>query len=279
MNSSKPLLLIFDADVLVFQSTAAVETETNWGDDFWTLHSDLGEAKTSFQQSVKTIVRKVLTKLHHKGDYEILMCFSDTTNFRKIILPSYKFNRKGKRKPCAYAALKQWVCEEYNSKILPLCEGDDACSVLGELHGNAVIISIDKDMKTTAVRYYDFNKEVLWNSSVEQSKYWWLYQCLVGDVTDGYSGAKGIGAKTAEKILSADCSWEAVVKAYESKGLTETDALTQARVARILHSSDYNMETGEIYLWSPEGRPRDTLLPDMDSLCPSVLPNKRIEED
>ena len=43
-----------------------------------------------------------------------------------------------------------------------------------------------------------------------------------------------------------------VVKAFEDKGLTETDALTNARLAKILTIDDYDTKRQEPKLWSPE---------------------------
>ena len=66
---------------------------------------------------------------------------------------------------------------------------------------------------------------------------------LTGDATDGYKGLPGCGPKGAIKVLgeppTGDYSdiasaWEWVVGAYARKGLTEDDAIVQARVARIL---------------------------------------------
>jgi DNA polymerase-1 len=39
--------------------------------------------------------------------------------------------------------------------------------------------------------------------------------------------------------------------AYASKGLTEDDAILQARMARILQDGDYNYATKGIRLWNP----------------------------
>ena len=47
--------------------------------------------------------------------------------------------------------------------------------------------------------------------------------------------------------------WDAVVEAFTFKaGLTEADALKQARLARILRWSDWNSETKTPILWSPK---------------------------
>lgn len=58
---------------------------------------------------------------------------------------------------------------------------------------------------------------------------------------------------TATKLLldKSGYTFEQVVKIFESKGLTEEDALRQARVARILRASDYNKKKKEVILWNP----------------------------
>ena len=43
-----------------------------------------------------------------------------------------------------------------------------------------------------------------------------------------------------------------MVRPFKKAGLTEDDALVQARVARILRAEDFNFETQEVILWNPE---------------------------
>ena len=82
-------------------------------------------------------------------------------------------------------------------------------------------------------------------------------QVLTGDATDGYPGLPGLGPVGAEKVLlgrdlldELKC-WEAIVAAYVKKGLTEADALVQARMARILRAEDYSAYKG-VKLWEPK---------------------------
>jgi DNA polymerase-1 len=42
-----------------------------------------------------------------------------------------------------------------------------------------------------------------------------------------------------------------VVAAYEKAGLTEEDAIVQARVARILRYEEFNQKKEEVLLWNP----------------------------
>jgi hypothetical protein len=45
--------------------------------------------------------------------------------------------------------------------------------------------------------------------------------------------------------------WPRVLEAYTKAGLTEADALTQARLARILRWSDWDAKERKPILWTP----------------------------
>ena len=75
---------------------------------------------------------------------------------------------------------------------------------------------------------------------------------------DGYSGCPGIGPKRAARILDGvfgdpggPGDWDAVVKTYVKAGLSEEEALVQARVARILRWGEYDRKKGKVKLWNP----------------------------
>jgi DNA polymerase-1 len=106
-------------------------------------------------------------------------------------------------------------------------------------------------MRQIAGKLYDFNETV--EITPEDGAKWHLIQTLAGDNTDGYSGVPGIGVKRAEKIFEdKGYTWKAVVETFEDKGMTEADALTNARLARILTVDDYDSEKKEPILWSPK---------------------------
>ena len=236
--------LLIDGDIVVYRYASTVEQEVDWGDDVWSLWSDAKEAKQLILQYLEHLV-----EMTEADDF--IFCFSDKDNFRKTILPTYKSNRKGKRKPVCYKGVKTWIESKYKSVTMPTLEGDDVMGILatnGSIEGETVIVSEDKDMKTIPC--------LLWRGgemekiSEEYADYFHLYQTLIGDTTDGYGGLKGVGDKRA-KVLLENPTWDTVLKAYEKAGYTEEDALVQARVARILRASDYNTEKQEPILWTP----------------------------
>ena len=106
-------------------------------------------------------------------------------------------------------------------------------------------------MRQIPGKLYDFKETV--TISPDEGARWHLIQSLAGDNTDGYSGVPGVGVKRAEQIFKLKgYTWKAVVETFEEKGLTEEDALINARLARILTTSDYDHGKKEPILWQPD---------------------------
>jgi DNA polymerase-1 len=113
-----------------------------------------------------------------------------------------------------------------------------------------IIASPDKDMKQIPGQLYNFDETFTITPS-EGAK-WHLIQTLAGDQTDGYGGVPGIGVKRAETLFKdKGYSWKTIVEAFIDKDLTEDDALTNARLARILTAEDYDFKNKQPILWSP----------------------------
>lgn len=252
---TKTLKLLIDADMFVYRALSSCEQDINWGNDIWTLHVDLEEAKAHFIDKLNYSIESALSLYKYNGDFEVIFCFSDPDkNFRKKILPTYKANRKGKRKPVGYRALVDWVKGNYTAYQKPTLEADDCIGILATMKknkGNTIVISGDKDMKSIPSYHYNFIKDEFFKVSETEADFWFYMQTLMGDATDGYSGCPTIGKVGAERILKDDCSWQKVLDTYKSKNLTEFDALMQARVARILRASDWDFKKGQVKLWTP----------------------------
>jgi len=236
--------LLIDGDIVVYQYSSTVEHEVDWGNDVWSLWADAKEAQQLILQYIDILVDETAAD-------DFIFCFSDKDNFRKDIDSNYKSNRKGKRKPVCYKALKQWITDEYKTETWDRLEADDVMGIMATstmLEGEKVIVSEDKDLKTIPGLLWR-SGEML-NISQEEADYNHLYQTLVGDATDGYPGLRGVGDKRATELLKTP-TWETVVKAFEKAGQTEADALVQAQLARILRASDYNFEFDQPIIWSP----------------------------
>ena len=235
--------LLIDADFIVYKNCAAAESEVDFGNDVILVTSNFSDAYNATQRE--------LTKLKNKfGAFsDIILFFSDSENFRKKIMSDYKGHRN-RKKPCGYKRVINALRKEYKVIIKPTLEADDCMGVYATKHPGNIIVSPDKDMKQIPGQLYNFDET--FTVSKEEGAKWHLIQTLAGDQTDGYSGVPGIGVKRAEALFEQNgYSWKTVVKAFTDKGLTEDDALVNARLARILTSDDYDFKRKEPISWTP----------------------------
>lgn len=248
----KQVHALVDADILLHQTGSIVETATDWGEDMWTLHADAGEAKQLFDIAIADI-RDAL-----KAD-KVTLAFSDRNNFRIRLYPEYKANRTANRKPICYAEVKRYAMTAYTCVVYPGIEADDVLGILATAPRQPyrpVIVSEDKDFKTVPGYLYNpRTKERLRITKAIAIRNHFA-QTLIGDRTDNYPGCPGIGDVKANRILDEDCSWEAVVRTFQAAGLTEQDALMQARMARILQHGEYDYTNAEVKLWTPGRKSR-----------------------
>ncbi|RVG58466.1 hypothetical protein CN136_04145 [Sinorhizobium meliloti] len=240
--------LLIDGDILVVSTGAVLEREIDWGDDEWTLTCDVKEVKATVIDTIRRLERDL------EADQSVITLSMGTT-FRHELFPGYKKGRG--RKPVGTNEVKRWLIEEHGAKYKPGIEADDVMGILATnpriIKGEKVIVSQDKDMLTIPGMIYRDGDII--TVSPEEALRNWMTQTLTGDTTDGYPGCPGMGPVKAKKLIAniPECHrwWPHIVGAYESVGLTEEDALMQARLARILHNEDYDHANKEPILWNP----------------------------
>ena len=237
--------LLIDGDLYLYRSATSAEEETDWGDDIWSLSTDLGQAKKQFSDMVEHFTKVLSAK-------ECVITLSGNSNFRKLLDDKYKSSRKKTRKPLGYRALLEWVKENYTTIQVDCLEADDVMGILGSVEQTkAIVVSDDKDMKSVPCHLYrPISEERLVVSDADADRHF-LTQALTGDATDGYFGCPTVGIKTAEKILGSHPTWNAVVNTYQKQSLPAEFALTQARLARILRAHDWDEDTQTVKLWEP----------------------------
>lgn len=253
--------LLVDSDIVAYKFASKSQQDFHWPG---------GESSRSLDdfEEVTELCDQWLAELQDKlkAD-EMIICLSCPTSegFRIGILPTYKGNRVGVEKPAYLQPLKDHMKANYKFYERPTLEADDVMGILSThpklVPGKRIIVSEDKDMKTIPGWLYNPAKDSKPHLIPEHTAdYWHLYQTLIGDATDNYKGCPGIGPKKAEQALmdgddmrhfSVEEMWSRVVKLFEAKGLTEEDALVQARVARICRASDYDFKNKEVILWNP----------------------------
>ena len=240
--------LLIDGDILIYKIATMNEVDTHWGNGLWTLHCDENICKAQ----VDSTIEDLLTDLEADS---YVVALTDTHNFRKDVLPSYKDNRKQKRKPMVLNALRDYVLQEHNAVIYKGLEADDVLGIMATEPSNEqrIIVSIDKDLRQIPALVCSDGMNVDKISKTE-ADYWFMVQSMAGDATDGYSGVPNVGVKTAQKILGDNNVpllelWNKVLTTYEKAGFTKKEALQQARVAHILRHGEYNKKTHKVKLW------------------------------
>jgi len=236
--------ILCDADFIVYKACAAAESEVDFGNDVILVTSNFSDAYNA--------AKRELTKLENKlGSFStMILFFSDSVNFRKKILGSYKGHRN-RKKPCGYKRVIEALKKEYKVIIKPTLEADDSMGIYATKYPGNIIASPDKDMRQIPGQLYNFDET--FTITPEEGARWHLVQTCAGDQTDGYGGVPGIGVKRAETLFSEKgYTWKAVVEAFAEKDLSEEEALINARLAKILTVDDYDFKQKRPILWSPK---------------------------
>jgi len=252
------MILLADADIIVYAAASIHQDTIKWDEDVTSVTTDLPQAKNYVDSTVERLMRE--TKCT-----DVLMALSSVEkNFRYSVLPTYKHNRSGLDRPLLREALNEYVVDTYAHKRKTAVEGDDVLGILATAFpGKYLIATIDKDLRQIPGSHYNWQKREFFKVTKEDGDLWFFTQILTGDPGDGYKGCPGIGKVKAEKLLTPEegktyyhgWQWDVIVGAYESKGLTEADALAQARCARILQHTDYDFKKDEVILWNPPQKP------------------------
>lgn len=261
MSSAKRSVAIIDADQVLYSKATMAEVAV--GEDEWFQLMSPEQAYTQVIHVIEEMTETVRCET-------ALVCLSDSSSncFRKNLYPPYKENRKGKRRPALLEPLRQMVLssEEWYGKLaIKNLEADDVCGIttgiMKDQGRRAVVVSYDKDLMTVPGKVWDpkptkggRQREIV-DVTEEDADRAFFKQTLTGDTADNYPGCPGIGPVKADAALDNCYSqldmWEAVVECFESKGLTEEDALVQARLSRILRKSDWDAKKKEVLLWTP----------------------------
>ena len=154
--------VLIDGDILLYRVSAAAEESVEFSNDVVAAWVDMKEAQQTVRSAVAEIVDCTATNTP-------VVCLTSRTNFRKEILPSYKANRKGVRKPIAFGPLREWIKKEYKTYEKEGLEADDVLGILAThpdlVKGHKVIYSQDKDLLQIPGFHFDFSL----NSTVSSS--------------------------------------------------------------------------------------------------------------
>lgn len=243
--------LLIDADILVYRMAFRHQSKP-----FGELVVDkLEDAVNDLRDFVDDL--KVAT-----GATSEVLCLTGSKNFRKE-LGEYKLARRKVDPPVLLGDLKNSLSYYFEIAQEDVLEADDLLSIL--MDSNSILASIDKDLAQVPGRHLNWAKNKFYDVTPQDGFKFFLQQILSGDPGDGYSGVPGIGPVKAKKWLKetlkdlrgfpdvvAERLWWKIVCLYEEHGLTQEDALLNARFAFILDKAHWDPEAHEVILWEPE---------------------------
>lgn len=147
--------------------------------------------------------------LQSTGATDNVTYLSDSpNNFRLKLYPQYKGNRK-QTKPKWLEDLKEHLITEWDAKITPEQEADDALGIdqVKPQTDETIIASNDKDLLQIAGWHYNIVTGLKVHQNYFSGLNWFYQQLLIGDVTDNVAGVRGIGKIWADRLL-AHCKTE-----------------------------------------------------------------------
>lgn len=239
--------IVIDGDIIIHLVCKANVYDSNFEDakELNNAKIDMKVYKKHFKQIVAdwvgiAEVESVFYK-YKIGKTKVIL--SGKSNFRYDIFPEYK----AKRKPSegVMKKLKKWARKYYTEAVG--CEADDVIAYY--VRKGALGFSFDKDLiYGVAGRWFDVHhSRNTWHTTTKkEAEHFFKCQILAGDGVDGIPSIKGVGLKTAEKLLSEHGdSYDDIVSIFEAKGYTKEYMIT---MSRLVSMSQWSPKKG-IVLW------------------------------
>ena len=215
------MTILFDADSLLW-SSCYKEKENPDDSPF---NDNLEEVVFKFDEVFMSIVNKL--EETYEIDKVVTFCGSKG-NFRKMLTPTYKANRKKANIPPLLNELTKYVQESYDAVYKAGYETDDlVASMWAKNKEESIIVSIDKDyLQFPAIIYnYHYNHQSIKVQTKQEALYFFYEQMIVGDTADNVNFCKGYGKAYCKKAFK-ECTtayqfrrkvFELFKKIYKSK--------------------------------------------------------------
>ena len=177
---------IIDADSLIYQIA------------YTTVSPKL--AQKALDKAIDNIIETVVAK-------QAFVFIKGRDNFRFYADKDYKGNRVNNIEPEVKERIDKLY--SYASKIaIPSHDGeaDDYCAIVAaECAAESkthVVAHIDKDLDMIPGVHFNFKKKLFYEMTIEEAYRFKIKQILMGDNTDNIKGLKGVGSKTADKLIA-----------------------------------------------------------------------------
>jgi len=282
--------LLIDGDVFAFIAAAAVQKNMQDALGNWRSFADPNEGELEVERLIARH-REKLKKPGSRAADTIVLSDPDANWRWDVVrsYKDNRVTAYGElsHRPMLLGHLKDYLRQRYGAFHHSRLEADDTISIiatsenaLGAKDGGFCIVGRDKDFKSIPGWLYTYKTDAPIHITLADADRWHYAQSLAGDVTDGFHGCPGIGIKRAQQILDEGCKfvpqegiltkgpnkgqktikwfkepcddpWQIIVSCYERAGLSEDDALTNARLAHLLRHGEYNFTNHEVTLWLP----------------------------
>jgi len=244
-------IALIDADTIAFAACVVHErmSEEDVGvgevkfEEVWTI--DIEEAFKHAMDTIKTIMDNTGCQ-----DFELHFTKGRESFRYTLVDPEYKANRlnNGTRAPVGLSELKELLCIRYPDKAFSWREWEADDIVVfkkTQWYDKYIMCAVDKDVlysvPGTHFNYYSstkFNiKMKFYDVSEKEAIQHHYIQTLTGDTGDNVIGLKGVGKKTAEKMLGSIVDrkilWDKVTQEYRNKGRDDIDAIKNMRLVNM----------------------------------------------
>ncbi len=254
---------LIDGDILAYQAAASAENISylinntvsvkykkdveQFARDYNLVYENLLVEKKTNPLSNQVIVDELGDRIRHIVEGaecdDFILYISGETSFRKGVYEAYKANRAGIQKPSKLDFVRDTLVGEYRAIKVDGIEADDA---LGIHHcskpGSTVICTIDKDLLMIPGKHYKWSQEGVFDVYPHEAGYNFFIQLLTGDTSDNVCGIRGVGKRTAERML------EGVETAYDCMRVVERQYAKQFSKI-LLRELDEVIDLNATLLW------------------------------
>lgn len=238
--------LLFDGDILAYRAGFAAEKRVyfdkrlprNEGESFDYKKEAVKHIPKEFidwerelqplehaLENCKNLIKKSVKFLsEHYKDEVTYICFltgnDEKPNFRALVDPEYKQNRKPENKPTFLPEIRDYILAQHNGYITQGCEADDFFGHAqsdAEFNGTLpIIVGVDKDLKQLSGMHFNIATQTLEFISLAHADSVFWRQMLEGDRVDNIIGVAGIGKIKAERYIPLGTPHEEAKKTVAS---------------------------------------------------------------
>jgi 5'-3' exonuclease len=174
-------IALIDADLVAFRCAATVQ--------------DYDPVDVAIYR-VDVLMRQIL-EATESAEYKSFL--TGRGNFRKVINPEYKANRKDKEPPCYLQDCREYLIKEWNTEVSDGCEADDLLGI--EQTDETVVCSLDKDLLMIPGVHFNWTKLEYTHVDQLAGLRTFYKQMLIGDRSDNIFGVDKIGPVKAAKLI------------------------------------------------------------------------------